>query len=242
MANELAVAPEMDTMELGRVLAKSGFFSDAKDASKAVVKVLAGRELGFGPIASMTGVYIVKGKPTLSANMMAAAVKRSQKYDYRVAEHTEDRCKIVFYQEGEEVGVSEFTMQDAKRAGLGGHNWSKYPKNMLFARALSNGVKWHCPDVMNGQPVYTPDELGAEVDGETGEIIDGQAEIVESVVPEPPKEEVAPEDVRTPKGTRLGDLDAEAWQRIVSFEADNLGTYPEDVLEAAVALLEDADV
>jgi hypothetical protein len=30
---------------------------------------------------------------------------------------------------------------------------------MLYARALSNGAKWYCPDVFGG-PIYTPDELG----------------------------------------------------------------------------------
>ncbi|RDT44717.1 hypothetical protein DXF87_27490, partial [Enterobacter roggenkampii] len=35
----------------------------------------------------------------------------------------------------------------------------KFPKNMLFARAMSNGVKWFTPDVFSG-PVYTPEELG----------------------------------------------------------------------------------
>jgi hypothetical protein len=33
---------------------------------------------------------------------------------------------------------------------------------MLFARAISNGVRWHCPDVFMGS-VYTPDEMGAKV-------------------------------------------------------------------------------
>jgi hypothetical protein len=37
---------------------------------------------------------------------------------------------------------------------------------MLFARAMSNGARWYCPDVFAG-PAYTPDELGADVDGET---------------------------------------------------------------------------
>lgn len=29
---------------------------------------------------------------------------------------------------------------------------------MLFARAISNGVKWYCPDVFAG-PVYVPEEM-----------------------------------------------------------------------------------
>lgn len=172
MSDELAVIPKYqapDVMTLGTVLAKSGYFQDARDAAQAVVKVLAGQELGFGPIASMTGIYIVKGRVSLSANLIAASVKRG-KYNYRITELTDTACKIDFYEGKEKVGESAFTMDDAKAAGLAfGENYKKFPRNMLFARAMSNGAKWYCADVFGG-PVYTPDELGAMVDGETGEM------------------------------------------------------------------------
>lgn len=168
----LVVRTEMDVMSLGKVLVASNFFQDSKDAAQAVVKVIAGQELGFGPIASMTGIYIVKGRVTLSANLMAAAIKRAGKYNYRIKEHTDTTCALEFYEDGQIVGESVFTIQDAKKAGLGGENWNKYPKNMLFARALSNGAKWYCPDVFGG-PIYTPDEMGAQYDAETGEVIEG---------------------------------------------------------------------
>ena len=174
--NKMTVYEEMPLNEMGQVLVKSGFFEDAKDASQAIVKVLAGRELGFGPIASMTGIYIVKGKPTLSANLMAAAIKRDPRYNYRVVQLTDEVCELIFLENGEEIGRSIFTKEDATKAGT--QNMGKFPRNMLFARALSNGVKWHCPDVMSGAPVYTPDELGAEVDDETGEIIPGSYKVV----------------------------------------------------------------
>jgi hypothetical protein len=58
-------------------------------------------------------------------------------------------------------------MDDAGLAGLAGKdNWKKYPKNMLFARAISNGQKWFVPDAFNGATVYTPDELGASEDAD----------------------------------------------------------------------------
>jgi hypothetical protein len=162
-----------DTMQLGDVLAKSGFFSDTKEAAQAVVKVLAGRELGFGPIASMTGVHIVKGKPSLGANLLGAAIKRSGRYNYRVIHLDDARAEIAFFENGNEMGRSEFTMENAKAAGLVNNDtWKKYPRNMLFSRALSNGARWYCPDVFSGVTPYTPEELGAEVDGETGEVID----------------------------------------------------------------------
>ena len=137
-----------DTMQLGDILAKSGFFSDTKEAAQAVVKVLAGRELGFGPIASMTGVHIVQGKPSLGANLLGAAIKGSGRYNYRVVHLDDHRAEIAFFESGQEIGRSEFTMENAQAANLTGKAiWKQYPRNMLFSRALSNGARWYCPDV-----------------------------------------------------------------------------------------------
>jgi hypothetical protein len=188
MSYDLAPAStgELTTMELGKMLAQSGYFQDATQAAQAVVKVLAGRELGLGPIASMTGIYIVKGRVTLSANLIAAAIKRSHRYDYRVRHMDDKGCEIEFFQGQTSLGVSTFTEVEAKAAGLaGGDNWRKFPRNMYFARAISNGAKWFCPDIFAGA-VYTPDEMGATVSPE-GDVIDvGPATPVRESRPEPP--------------------------------------------------------
>ena len=187
MTEEKALTTQLDVMELGNVLSRSGYFKDATDAAQAVVKILAGQELGFGPVASMTGIFIVKGRVTLSANLIGAAIKKSGRYDYIVQRLDDAQCDINFYSvgrgtEAQKIGVSSFTIEDARRAGLvSGDNWKKYPRNMLFARALSNGAKWFCPDVF-AAPVYTPDEVGVPVDGDTFEVID--------VTPEPEAEPV----------------------------------------------------
>lgn len=155
----------LDMMTLGQTLAKSGYFQDARDAAQAVVKVLAGQEMGIGAIAAMTGIYIVKGRVTLSANLMAAQIKRSGRYNYRVTKLDDSGCEIAFSEGGQEIGRSNFSADDAKAAGLWNSSepWKKTPRNMLFARAMSNGAKWYCPDVFSG-PVYTPDELnGPEI-------------------------------------------------------------------------------
>lgn len=157
-----------NTEQLANHFIKSGWFKETSDLSKAVVKIVAGQELGFGPMASMSGFHIIQGKPTISSNLMGAAIKRSGKYNFRVKEHTDQICTIEFFENGESCGSSTFTIEEAKKAGT--QNLQKYPKNMLYARALSNGAKWHCPDILNGSPIYTPEELGAEVD-EEGDII-----------------------------------------------------------------------
>lgn len=156
-------------MTLAEAFARSGFFKDANDAAKAIVKIQAGRELGIPPVAAMTGINIVQGKINLSANVLASLVKRHPSYNYAIEELDDTMCEISFFENGNISGVSTFTMEDAAKAGLAnGTNWTKYPRNMLFARAISNGVKWYCPDVMGGAPVYTPDEMGQEVDGGGG--------------------------------------------------------------------------
>lgn len=181
--NQIVKSPQVintfeDVERAARAMSASGFFPDSKQAAQAVVKILAGREMGFGAFASMTGVAIIQGKPVVGANLTAAAIKQTGKYNYRVTSHTDQECAISFYEGGIStehcVGVSRFTMEDAKAAGLTNKdNWKKYPRNMLFARAISNGQKWYAPDVYNGVTVYTPDEMGATVD-EEGNIIEGE--------------------------------------------------------------------
>lgn len=180
MANEMVLASDVNVDELkrlGTMLAMSGYFDTPREQNIAVaqmcVKVMAGRELGFGPFASVNGIHVIKGKPAVSANLMAAAVKANPRYDYRVRQMDNEAARIEFFEivdgKRESLGMSEFTRQDASKAGT--QNMDKFGRNMMFARAMSNGVKWFCPDVFNGSMVYVPEELGASVDGD-GNVID----------------------------------------------------------------------
>ena len=185
-----------DLGRIGKMMAVSGYFQDARDAAQASVKVMAGMEMGFGPFASMTGIHIIQGRPAVGANLMASAVKSNPKYDYRVREMSAEVCKIEFFEviagHRESIGVSEFTMTDAKKAHV--KNIDTYPRNMLFARAMSNGIRWFCPDVFAGNPTYTPEELGAPVD-EEGNVITVEAPTAEEplavVKPAPSFDEAA---------------------------------------------------
>ena len=161
-SGSLTVRSMDDLLRMSKMMADSGFFSDCKSAAQAGVKIMAGLELGFPAFASLTGIHIIQGKPAIGANLMAAAVKRFGKYNYRVLEHTNEVCRIAFFENGDQVGVSEFTTADAKSMSV--KNMEKMAKNMLFARAMSNGVRWYAPDIFLGAPVYTPEELGASVD------------------------------------------------------------------------------
>lgn len=155
-------------LTMGDIFAKSNFFSDSRGAAQAVTKIMAGRELGFSPISSMTGINIINGKISLSANMMAAIVRRSGVYDYEILQLNNDICSIEFIRNGKKLNpIITFTMEQAKKIVVNGkklvekENWINYPQNMLFARAMSNGFRFHCPD-LSGGALYTQDEIESD--------------------------------------------------------------------------------
>ena len=163
MSNDLVVQNDFATLQrMSKALYASGYFTDVKSEAQAIVKVMAGAELGIPPFAAMTGIHIIKGKPQLGANLIASMIKNDPRYDYRVTEINDSKCAITFFENGKAVGESAFSAADAKRAGT--QNMPKFPRNMLFARAMSNGAKWFTPGVFGGMPVYVEGELGESTD------------------------------------------------------------------------------
>lgn len=171
------------TWRIAKALAASRVFKDVTQAEQAFAKILLGRDLGLSPAQSMNAMDFVKGNVMLRAVTLASFVRRHPSYDYRIQEHTNEVCRIEFYEfaqvgawtvtynsnastsgttaptstRREVIGTSEFTIDDAKAAKLvrADSAWTSHPRNMLFARAMSNGVKWFCPEVVGGVPIYT---------------------------------------------------------------------------------------
>jgi len=156
--------PEIKTsMAMGKVFAESGMFPDIKNAAQGYIKIVAGRELGLSPIQSLGAFYFVNGKLGIVSQAMAVLVKKSGKYDYHIVEHNEQSCTILFLRKTDdkisEIGESKFDIKDAAKAGIVNKDvWRNYPKNMLFARALMNGVRWYCPDAVSAIQ-YSVEEL-----------------------------------------------------------------------------------
>lgn len=199
MNNALAVYNDggFEVMQrAAKAMLDSGYFKDSGDIAKAVVKVMAGAELGIAPFAAMSGIHIVQGRPTLSSNLIATLVKNDGRYNYRVRVANDSECVIVWFEDGQECGESSFTMQEAQTAQLTGKAvWKQYPSDMLFARALTRGARRFAPGIFGGAPVYTPEEVGADIDWD-GNIIEGE------VVAEPPK----PAPKKAPKQEPLDEL------------------------------------
>jgi len=224
-----------DVYSIADTMIKSGLFKDVRQMQQAAVKIIAGRELGVGPFASMKNIYIIEGQTTISSNLIAAKVKSNPKYDYRIKELNDNGCVIAFYEwnngEADHLGDSKFDHQDAIKAGLANKtNWQRYPRNMYFSRAISNGVKFYCPDVFYGMTVYTPEEIDddwavdpaevevvteiiqEEIEGTLIEEVEGLGATVTPVAPKPSMEvpekmtiEFA-ESITGSKGERYGDL------------------------------------
>jgi hypothetical protein len=107
---------------------------------------------------------------------LASLIKASGKYNYKVKRLDAKVCEIEFYEDGKPSGTEIFTIEEAKQAGT--KNIDKYPKNMLFARAISNGAKFYTPDVFGGA-VYTEGEIQADQEPE----VQGFAEEVVIIQP-----------------------------------------------------------
>jgi hypothetical protein len=145
-----------DLAELGAMLRDSGMFDEVHSVAQAAVKVLAGREIGLGPVESMRSFHVIGKAVEPNADLLARLVRRHPRYDYRVVRLEADGCTIRFYVDGEHVGDSTFTELDRERADLSLKTskgqpspWAKFPRNMMFARAMTNGVGWYCPDVID---------------------------------------------------------------------------------------------
>jgi hypothetical protein len=149
----------MEAITLAKTFHASGMFTHLKSPAHAVPIILAGMEWGIGPFSAMQNISIIQGRPVTSAQLLGFFAKRSG-YETRVLSHTTKGCKLEFFKGGKSIGESEFNEEDAKAAGLlGKDNWKNWPKNMYYARAMSNGVRWYCQDATMGVALYIEDEI-----------------------------------------------------------------------------------
>lgn len=170
----------------------SRFYQSLGTVPQAMTKIMAGLELGIPPITSLAQINIIKDKPTASAALIGAMIKRDIKYDYRITEATDAKSTVEILEriDGKliTIGTASFTIDEAKTAMLlGKDNWKHYPSDMLFCRALTRAARRFCPDSFMGS-IYTPDELGEETTPE-GELIETKARCVSNEPAPPPVKE-----------------------------------------------------
>ncbi len=234
------VPPELRASQYyADVFYKSRLFKDVQSAAQAMVKIQMGRELGLAPMAAMKSLYVIPGSGKVSpdANFVASKIRESKKYDYRLRKHTDDVCEIEFFLKksdgttGESLGVEKFDKNDAKRAGT--KNMDKFPKNMLFARCIMNGARFHCPDVMGAGASlpYAVEELAGELSYDTDGSVVLEAEVVKASKEDP--DEMQTQDVLKSllvescksKGKTLDDLAQSLKVPVSTFDTMSEGDY-----------------
>lgn len=171
--NRLAKLNMGELRELGEAAVASGMFPDLKTSAQAMMKIMAGHELGFSPIVSMTGVHFFQGRVVIGANLLASLIKDSGKYEYKVLQHTDKVCEIAVFQrfgdDLKQLGTPVYyTTGDASNAGLMiKDNWKKYPKDMLFAACIRQAARRYCADILRG--------TGTESGNDTEDFVDARA-------------------------------------------------------------------
>lgn len=138
---------------------------DDKETLANVTLVLAyGREIGLGPIASLSGVAAVNGRPFAESQTLAAAVRASGRCLFlrRKAASRESVTWETHRRGDPSPEERTFTMKDAQAAGLAGRDTYKaHPERMLSARALGWLLRDVYPDVTKG--------MGTEAEREDAE-------------------------------------------------------------------------
>jgi hypothetical protein len=149
-----------EAWELAHAISQSELYSGFKNPSAAFIVIIRGMEMGLTPTVALGGMHVIKGKPSMSADLMTAVVLKSGLCDY--FELIESSDKIATYEtlrKGARNPVKmSFTIEEAKKAELlGKDNWKFFAPAMLRARCSSALSRAVYPDVISG--VYTPEEL-----------------------------------------------------------------------------------
>lgn len=153
---------EKDAMLLAAMIS-SGYFKDATSISKAITKALIGESMGMGLVQAMNSLYVIDGKVAMDSHAIRNTAVMA---GYTIKTLTLDETKAVLEwsirKDGKEelLGLSEYTQEDAVKAGLWDKpNWRKFPKDMLFARAITRGARMYANQAFANQPVYERDEI-----------------------------------------------------------------------------------
>ena len=146
---------------IAKELASSRLFPSVSSPAEVFAVIEYGRELGIPPVMALQSISVVKGRLCPTGQLMLAIARRNG-VKWQVEHEDEQECRIRFSRD-DMTYVSVFTIDEAKRAGLikEDSNWAKYPRDMLFWRAVARGLRRIAPDLMLGG--YLPEELEGEV-------------------------------------------------------------------------------
>ena len=171
-----------------------GMIPAAPNPGKVLYMTETAAMLGIHPMAGLTSIHIIEGKPTLSAGLWASLAREA---GHRLRVWTEgegDSLKaiatLVRSDDPDFEFRVEWTVADARTAGLlSKDNWKKYLRSMLKSRATTEVIREACPEVAMGA-AYTPEEVNPNIAvNEQGEPVDLQQVPAAQPTPEPSQQE-----------------------------------------------------
>lgn len=202
---------DIDEMgRLAKILVASRMFAIESHEQAAVI-MMTGASLGLSVVAAMRGVHVIKGKPVLAADLMAAVVLGSGTCRYlTVIESTDQQCIMETHREGAPKPVRmPFTIKDAQRLGVSGNdNWRKSPDAMLRARATARLCRAVYPDLLFGVYVHGElDEHDEPREVSTVDVSDRLAQLAADPAPLIQQPEPAPEPAPVEREREPGEDD-----------------------------------
>jgi len=194
------IVPMGDIQKMAKVAAESKMFGFKSEAEAMAIMLLCQAE-DMHPAIAMRDYHVIQGRPALKSDAMLARFQTSGgKVNW--TSYTDEVVTGLFaHPQGGEVSIS-WTMEMAHRLGFTKkENWRNYPRAMLRARCISEGIRTVFPACVAG--VYTPEEV-ADFAPAKGAVVD--------VTPEP--EPVAVPDYTAhlykPDGTIYASFETEA--------------------------------
>lgn len=165
--------------EISHVVYRGYGFSHPDNAAAVMLK---GYEVGFGIAASIEFIQSIAGKPPTVSPKGAMALLHTSPLIKRIEINrlTDKGGAFVGYSCTMErntgfAHTSQFTMEDAKRAGLvkPDSGWMKYPENMCLWRAIGFAADVVAPDVTAGMTALMkmPEAYGVALT-ESGDVVD----------------------------------------------------------------------
>jgi len=159
MANELVAMSDLERM--ATAIVKSGLFG-MKTPDQAIALMLVAQAEGLHPATAAMEYDIIQGRPARKSSAMLSRFQQSGG-KMRYTERSDTRVAAIFsHPQGGEIEI-DWTMDRANKAGLTGKdNWKKWPRQMLSARVISEGVRAVFPGATG--MFYEPGEVSDMVD------------------------------------------------------------------------------
>lgn len=233
-----------ELQELAMWAVQSKMFPDITTVSQGGMKILAGRELAVPAVSSLTAFHFIKGRVVHSADLLAALIKRSGKYNYKILEHSDTKCTVEFWEffnnSWQTMGVPvTYTMEDAKREGSDGkETYKKFTDDMFFAACMRKGVRRYCADITKGSEFMGMSEgefVGAELESQVSDFVGEVVEETETTEPEAVEAEF--EDVPAEESTTR-DETVNAICKDLNDAGDSIQWAPKSLIEYANELLD----